>query len=101
MYINRPASDNVGLFSIVNGGNISDLSLIRADITGKNYVGALAGRVGTSATTIEDITVSGSVSGDLYVGGIIGMAQKATINRTQVSGTISADGYAGGLAGYI
>ncbi len=101
LYINRGATDNVGLFSIINGGHVFDLSFARADITGKNYVGALAGKAGTNATTIEDITVGGDISGELYVGGVIGMTQETTISGIQASGAISADGYAGGLSGFI
>ena len=107
LYINRPTSNNVGLFSIINGGNVSDLSFTNANITGNNNIGALAGKIENSAT-INDISVTGSFTGahanwwdGSYVGGVSGLALDSTFNDISVQGTVSGNGYAGGLFGLV
>lgn len=100
LYINRGATDNIGLFSIINGGYVFDLSLTDTDIAGKDYVGALAGTVGPNATIIENITISGSVSGDGYAGGLSGFILNSAIDNVNSSATVtisSSFSYAGGL----
>jgi hypothetical protein len=77
LFINRPASDNIGLFGEISDiADIRDLGIIISEnkITGKNNVGGLLGKVSTGG----NVLVSGCfVSGDLYAvekntGGIVG-----------------------------
>ncbi len=86
MTINRPASvDPVGLFgSAGDGVGLSNVGIVNASITGKDFVGALAGEiVGTAVRTdkamsINNVFTSGTVTGTgtgwSYVGGVVGAA---------------------------
>ena len=65
--------DYVGLFYSVGGdhatGRIEGVGLIDAKVTGKNNVGAL---VGTNHGTVANCFVTGAVSGNSAVGGLVG-----------------------------
>jgi hypothetical protein len=82
LYINRPNSDDVGLFGMVSGANIYSLSINDFDITGKVGVGGLVGEV---------YTLTDAVSNPL--------SEPSSINEVYVSGTIHSDADGGGLAG--
>ena len=62
--------DYAGLFGYVNGGTVENLNLEIASISGNDYVGGVVGR--NYGGTIQGCMVSGSVSGNDYVGGIVG-----------------------------
>lgn len=70
LYINKPNTDNVGLFSSING-TIKNLKMYLANITGKAKTGCLAGSVSGSLENIEidNIKLQGESSN---VGGITG-----------------------------
>lgn len=67
--------------------------------TNTDYQG-LFGYVGTNGK-IENLTVSGSVSGSNYVGGIVGYNQYGTVESCTNTGNASVSGssYVGGVAG--
>lgn len=73
LYINRPGTDYVGLFGHINGGsgsiNVKNLGLVDVDITGDEYVGALAGYLNG---TVEHIFSTGEVKGRNHTGGLFG-----------------------------
>ena len=103
-------SNNVGaLAGTVSGSNITieNCSANASVSTSGSKVGTLIGYIyGTSTPKIiTNCSASGSVKGKQNVGGLIGMAESATItnsttqaNVTQV-GAESADGIAGGFIG--
>ena len=72
----------IGLFGIVDGGTVKDLTLsdVSINATGNENAGAAIGLMVNGATA-DNITVSGSVSAADGVGGIVG--------RMTISGTIS------------
>ena len=43
IFISRADQDNVGLFGINSGGNITNVVLVEIDVTGNDYVGGLVG----------------------------------------------------------
>ncbi|MBM7131386.1 MBG domain-containing protein [Dyella mobilis] len=99
--INRPLTNYVGLFGITgNGSTIRNLGLLGGSITGQNYVGGL---VGYNNGTISRAYVTSSVSGGGYVGGLVG-DNGGTITNTYATGEVDSSGandvYYGGLAGY-
>lgn len=61
MLINRPAHDQQALFGCVNGGTISNLGVTDVSVTGNSYVGALLGR--GSQAEIDNCFSTGSVTG--------------------------------------
>ncbi|MDD3860436.1 MAG: ZmpA/ZmpB/ZmpC family metallo-endopeptidase-related protein, partial [Bacteroidales bacterium] len=103
LYIDRSSTDYVGLFSEITGGNIFNLSLTNVDITGQDYVGGLAGTI-TASSTIENITISGSITGNSELGGIAGDSYDSSfedcISSINVTGTYN-QGSVGGLLGSV
>ncbi len=98
LYINRPSEKYVGLFGYTNGANISNVGLTNVDITGNFYVGGLVGVSDTS--TITNSYVTGKVSADTSVGGLVGVSDTSTITNSYSTGNVSADDRVGGLVGY-
>lgn len=100
LYINRNATDNVGLFSIIQGATVKDLYVTTVNIIGRANTGVIAGRADTA--TFNNVTTSGSVSGTSYVGGVVGIIVTGTSSYTYcysyVDVTASA-AYSGGLIG--
>ena len=60
----------------------------------------LFGRV--NGGTVQNLTVSGSVSGGWYVGGVVGYNNSGTVTGCTFSGSgsVSGGGYVGGVVGY-
>ncbi len=97
LYINRPSTDNIGLFGYTNGAEIDSLGIADCNITGKSYTGGLTGRDNNSAIT--NSYVAGTVSGTDQVGGLIGYTENTTITNSYATGTVSGNNYVGGLTG--
>lgn len=97
-------SSYVGLFGYAAGSDISNLSVIKADIaTSQGYAGAICGYL-NSGTMSNCSVVGGSVSAGLTrSGGICGQSYgSAKIENCSVSSTsISASSLAGGICGEI
>lgn len=102
--------NNVGFFSIVNDATIKNLKLDVA-VSGTETVGGLVALVETGETTIENCTVSGSVTASkVQIGGIVGNAKgtldmKDCVNFANVtaknsgsSSNILLGGVIGGIA---
>ncbi|WP_206731860.1 GLUG motif-containing protein, partial [Aliarcobacter trophiarum] len=75
LYINRANENFVGLFGYTdsygaNKGTILNLGLTNVDITGRDYVGGLVGH--NNSSTITNSYVTGNVSGNTQVGGLVG-----------------------------
>ncbi|MDR1121009.1 MAG: T9SS type A sorting domain-containing protein [Dysgonamonadaceae bacterium] len=72
LWINRPASDNVGFFGTVTGdATIQNLGIIAGNITGNNQVAALAGQVVSGNVKISHCFVHATVTGKVNIGGIL------------------------------
>ena len=70
LYINRPATNTIGLFASTNEeGLIRGIGLTNVRITGNTFVGGL---VGKNRGTVIGSFASGNVSGDAVVGGLAG-----------------------------
>jgi hypothetical protein len=99
--INRPNTDNIGLFGLTSGAIISNLGVINVSVSGNIRVGALVGaNVGNSK--ISNSFSSGELTGVLAVGGLVGRNEGSTVERsyseTNVTGT-GSDSRVGGLVG--
>ncbi|MBI5000603.1 MAG: hypothetical protein HZB92_03620 [Euryarchaeota archaeon] len=72
LHIKRTATDYVGLFGVIATLNpVSNLSLIDCNVSGNNYVGGLVGF--TSPCMISNCNVTGKVNGTgERIGGIVG-----------------------------
>ena len=98
LMINRPATDNVGLFGSASGSKIVNVRLLNTNIKGKNRVGGLAGN--SSRSTIRGSSASGRVAGNQHVGGLVGYSFWDSISGSSASGNVTGDLYLGGLVGF-
>lgn len=102
--VERPGLDVAGLFAETSGATITNVILDDVSIRGgggsNNGVGGL---VGTARdTTIKASSSSGSVTGDTYIGGLIGtLRDGSTVSDSTSSVTVSGDFGTGGLVGEI
>ena len=103
--INRPNSDDQGLFGYVgNGGVVKNLRLTDINVTGQNYVGGLVGTLSneSSGTMVANCSVTGNVTGVSCVGGVVGQSHGKVTNSYSmgtVSGSVSGGQQIGGLVG--
>lgn len=63
------------------------------------YGGSIGGVVGSSWGTIENCSVSGSISGTVYVGGVVGVQIGGSITGCSSSATVKGMVDVGGVAG--
>lgn len=98
--INRSGENDVGLFGVVNGATINNVTLVGGEITGKDNVGAIVGSANN--TTLTNVVNSAAVSGNSNVGGIVGSATNSAIKDAINTGTINGSGdNVGGLIGNL
>src|SRR5690554_4003895 len=96
--IDKAANDYVGLFGIVQNGVIENLS-VSGTITGKNRVGGIVGQQNVGST-IRNVYNTATVTGNERVGGIVGYINQGTVTNTYNRGEIIGDSSVGGIVGY-
>ena len=90
----------VGLFgSIGNAGTVKNVMMEDVQITSNRSSGFAGGVAGYSEGTIENCSVSGSVSGTVYVGGVVGDQIGGSITGCSSSATVKGTVDVGGVAG--
>ena len=91
----------VGLFGYLNrAGTVKNVVMEGVQITSNQiYGGSIGGVVGSSWGTIENCSVSGSVSGTVYVGGVVGAQIGGSITGCSSSATVKGMVDVGGVAG--
>ena len=90
-----------GLFGWLNrAGTVKNVVMEGVQITSNQiYGGSIGGVVGYSWGTIENCSVSGSVSGTVYVGGVVGAQIGGSITGCSSSATVKGTVDVGGVAG--
>ena len=91
----------VGLFGYLNrAGTVKNVVMEGIQITSNQiYGGSIGGVVGYGWGTIENCSVSGSVSGTVYVGGVVGAQIGGSITGCSSSATVKGTVDVGGVAG--
>ena len=99
------AGDRIGLFGQVGtNGTVKDLKLADVNVSGNDNVGAVAG---CNEGTISNCSVSGSIQGNQYVGGVVGvMSTNSEMIACCVTGdvkstVVSGEANAGGVVGLM
>lgn len=97
-----PIGDNTTKFTgYLNGRgySITDLTIVRATT---NYVGLIGYLNTASGVAVKDVTISGTIEGQNYVGGLVGYhSSSATIQDCVSSVNVTGDNHdIGGLVGY-
>ena len=95
LYINNSTADDQGLFGYVgSSGTVQNLS-VSGTVSGRMYVG---GVVGDNRGNVINCAFSGSVSGSGHVGGVVGYNNSSVencYNTGSVNGSIEAGGVVG------
>lgn len=103
LYINRPSMENVGLFGeYYTAGNINNLAMLNAHITGNNNTGIL---VGKCSGNLFSCYANGIVQGAIYVGGLAGIVNSidgpgGDVQNCYTLASVSGTTYAAGFVGW-
>jgi hypothetical protein len=96
--VDQPSLTGVGLFGYVApGARIETIGVANASVTGNSYVGCLAG---WNEGTLSNSYSSGTVTGEVSVGGLVGAASQGAVIGCHSSATVTGDGGIGGLVGW-
>ena len=103
------SSNHNGLFGYAIKATIYNMHLLNPTVSGPDYVGTVVGYV-DGDSHITDILVTSNCSGDDgytakatdgSVGGIVGRANNATIERCLFNGWVKGTGWTGGIIGNV
>jgi hypothetical protein len=100
LQINTTVENNVGLFRVIDGATIRNVT-IEGTVTGNDNVGGISGLM-QGASSVIDSTINATVTGRTNVGGIAGVieAGSAIINANiNSSSAIRGRDFLGGIAG--
>jgi len=99
LFINRPTENGVGLFSYVDeGGVIENVGMVNIDVTGCLSVGGL---VGANEGTVSNSYSTGSLTGNDFIGGLLGVNSfGGTVSNSYSTGNVTGNECVGGLVGY-
>ena len=92
-----------GLFGYAQNATIYNMHLKNPSVSGSDYQGTVLGYA-NSNTHLSDILVTGTgylAAGSGSVGGIVGHAQDATIERCMFYGQAQSTGWIGGIVGNV
>ena len=89
-----------GLFGWLNkAGTVKNVVMEGVQITNNHSSDFAGGVVGNSWGTIENCSVSGSVNGEVYVGGVVGKQTSGSMTGCSSSATVKGTVNVGGVAG--
>ncbi|NGP75277.1 hypothetical protein G3570_01420 [Balneolaceae bacterium YR4-1] len=90
-----------GLFGRIQNAQIKDLTLTNINITSVPGVpvGGLAGWA-TSGSTIQNVHVTGQITGNDNIGGLVGIAETVLISGSSTDVAVNGNNSVGGLVGY-
>ncbi len=115
LMIDRPTTDNVGLFGFANGMTIENVILHGATLTGADNVGALVGHIdsgdiasGSGAITniqVEDVSIhaGAGATASSASGGLLGRVRSANllVENVSTSGRVEGRQRVGGIIGSL
>jgi len=96
LFINRPNTKYVALFGYTENATITNVGLENVNITGYLHVATVVGYQ-NSGSTLSNSYATGTVSADVYVGGLVGVCTAAIIRNCYSSANVSGSIYIGGL----
>lgn len=93
LVINRQTKDYVALFGYTDGATIKNL-IVEGSVSGQNYVGGIVG-YSREETSFENVYFEGNLTGHNYVGGLVG----ESISFGDVKTNIRCCGFSGTISG--
>ena len=98
LFIDRGTTDNVGLFGYNSNATLRHVGLENIDITGQIGVGGLVGV--QLISSISESYATGVVSGyGYYVGGLVGWQMRGSISQSYATSAVNGNDMVGGLVG--
>ena len=99
LFIDRSSTNNVGLFGYVRGSSarLRNIGLLEVNVTGDDYVGGLVGINWDS--TVSNSYATGSVTADSEVGGLVGSSLGDIVSSYATGSVTATRNNAGGLVG--
>jgi filamentous hemagglutinin family protein len=100
--IDRPVTDYVGLIGYMSGSGalLSNIGMVGGSITGQNYVGGLVGY--NDLGTVQNSYATGDVSANgHFIGGLVGVSQAGTIETSYATGTVSGGANSFDIGGLV
>lgn len=115
LMIDRPATNNVGLFGFANGMTIENVGLHGATVTGADNVGALVGHIDSGDTAsgsgsitniqVENVSIhaSAGATASSASGGLLGRVRSANllVENVSTSGRVEGRQRVGGIIGSL
>jgi len=114
LYINRPASANIGLFGKITNADFVGIRLINVNITGNRYIGGLAGNIlqGSISKCVTTGKVEAIGTGVADIGGLVGgfghfidggtsVVMSDCYSKCTVKTTQNGQSNQGGIASYL
>ncbi len=119
-FVIKGSGEGTGFFNVILGATVKNLKLEKADVTGKDNVGALVGWAKVQldkenmkdnvANLVGNCSASGTVKGEKQVGGLVGLNDgkydkdtlfsiSSSVNKGSFDGTVVGDYKIGGLVG--
>jgi hypothetical protein len=89
LFINYSTTDYVGIFGYIGpGGSVNNVVVVNDNVTGQSYVGGIVGYIDHG--TVNNSHATGNVTG-LYsgVGGLVGYAYSGTVNHSYTAGSVN------------
>ena len=97
LFINRADSDDASLFGLIGGsGLVSNVGLDHVDVTGRDFVGALA--ADNDGVISASYATGHQINGRNYVGGLVGFSE-GTVRAAYASIDVDGADIVGGLVG--
>jgi len=103
LYIDRPATDRVGLFGLLGReAEITGLNLVEMDLRGNDMVGGVTGH---NRGVVNNSSTTGEVIGEDNIGGLVGYNDRAgfefqgKINHSHADSYVMGTDQVGGLVG--
>ena len=97
LFIDRDTEDEVGLFGAIDRSRITGVTLVGADVSGRDAVGSLLGD-GVYGSVVDN-HARGQVSGEDEVGGLVGRTW-GTVWHSSAAVNVSGNDAVGGLVGH-
>jgi hypothetical protein len=104
LWINRPSTNNVGLFEHIKDAQIKNLGVetdsSKGGVKGYNFVGNIVGWI-DSNSSIANSYSKGNISGNKNVGGVAGRISGGSITNSYSLGNVGGDSTLGGITGGV
>lgn len=89
--------------TLANAGDIVRNCYTKGSVsnTAGYYTGGITGRTSGNGATLTNCYSEATVTGQAYVGGIIGQTHGSNVSNCYATGTVSGDTYVGGVVGNV